>query len=161
MVSMIAAMGLKQEIGRNNDLLWHLPDDFKWFVKHTKGKSIIMGRNTMLSLGKPLKNRRNMVLSSNSENIIDGFEHRYSLDETLNDLREEPEVMIIGGGKLYQSALNLATRLYITRVNAEFEGADTFFPEFKDDEWKVSYCEEHAIDEKHAYPFAFYIYDRI
>ena len=157
---MIAAMGLKQEIGRNNDLLWHLPDDFKWFVKHTKGKSIIMGRNTMLSLGKPLKNRRNMVLSSNSENIIDDFEHRYSLDETLNDLREEPEVMIIGGGKLYQSALNLATRLYITRVNAEFEGADTFFPEFKDDEWKVSYCEEHDIDEKHAYPFAFYIYDR-
>ena len=160
MISMIAAMGLKQEIGRNNDLLWHLPDDFKWFVKHTKGKSIIMGRNTMLSLGKPLKNRRNMVLSSNSENIIDGFEHRFSLDETLNDLGEEPEVMIIGGGKLYQSALNLATRLYITRVNAEFEGADTFFPEFKDDEWKVSYYEEHAIDEKHAYPFAFYVYDR-
>ena len=156
---MIAAIGENAEIGMNNDLLWHLPDDFKWFIKHTKGKTVIMGRNTMMSLGKPLKNRVNVVLSSRNEDIIPGFDHFATLEEALSGLKDQEEVMIIGGGKLYDYALPICQRLYITHVDKSFDDADTYFPKITED-WKVSYEEFHSIDEKHKSSFTFKIYER-
>jgi len=120
-ISMIVATGRNNEIGRNNELMWHLPDDFRWFVKQTKHKTIVMGRNTMDSLGNPLKNRRNIVLSSKNTDIIDGFEHFTDLESVFSALPEqEEELMIIGGAQLYRYALKFADRLYITRVDAAF-----------------------------------------
>ena len=157
---MIVATGQKNEIGRNNQLMWHLPDDFKWFIRHTKHKTVVMGRNTMNSLGKPLKNRRNIVLSSSNEGIIDGFEHFVSLSHVLEILRDEEEVMIIGGAQLYNSALPLSNRIYLTRVDALFDDADTYFPNLNVDDWEVSYRELHGIDEIHLYSFEFQILER-
>ncbi len=156
---MIAAIGENAEIGRNNDLLWHLPDDFKWFIKHTKGKTVIMGRNTMNSLGKPLKNRVNVVLSSKNEDIIPGFEYYATLEEALKGLQKHEEVMIIGGGKLYEYALPMSHRLYITHVDKSFGDADTFFPKITKD-WNVTYEEFHAVDETHKLSFTFKVYER-
>jgi dihydrofolate reductase len=158
-ISMIAAIGKNAEIGRNNDLLWHLPDDFKWFIKHTKGKTVIMGRNTMMSLGKPLKNRVNVVLSSSNEGILPGFDYFTTLEEALSGLKDEEEVMIIGGGKLYEYALPISHRLYITHVDKSFSDADTYFPKITKD-WKDTYEEFHPIDENHKFSFTFKIYER-
>ena len=159
-VSMIVATGQKNEIGRNNQLMWHLPDDFKWFIRHTKHKTVVMGRNTMNSLGKPLKNRRNIVLSSSNEGIIDGFEHFVSLSHVLEILKDEEEVMIIGGAQLYNSALPLSNRIYLTRVDALFDDADTYFPNLNVDDWEVGYRELHSKDETHLYSFEFQILER-
>jgi dihydrofolate reductase len=160
-ISMIVAVGQNNEIGRNNELMWHLPDDFKWFIQHTKHKTVVMGRNTMLSLGKPLKNRRNIVLSSKNENILEGFDYFESLEGVINEVHEgEAELMIIGGAQLYTFALPLTDRIYLTKVNATFEGADTFFPKIDFTEWTLVFSEMHAADESHQYDFEFQILER-
>lgn len=160
-VSMIVAVGLQNEIGRNNELMWHLPDDFKWFVQHTKHKTVVMGRNTMLSLGKPLKNRRNIVLSSKKENILEGFEYFSDLESVIDSVQQEiNELMIIGGAQLYTYALPIAAKIYITRVNAAFSDADTFFPELDSSDWDLTYSELHVQDERHDYSFEFQILER-
>jgi dihydrofolate reductase len=158
---MIVATGRNNEIGRNNELMWHLPDDFRWFVKQTKHKTIVMGRNTMDSLGNPLKNRRNIVLSSKNTDIIDGFEHFTDLESVFSALPEqEEELMIIGGAQLYRYALKFADRLYITRVDAAFDDADTFFPVLDSAQWELTYKEVHERDETHQYGFEFQILER-
>jgi dihydrofolate reductase len=158
---MIVAVGQNNEIGRNNELMWHLPDDFKWFIEHTKHKTVVMGRNTMLSLGKPLKNRRNIVLSSKNEDILEGFEYFESLDRVIREVKEtESELMIIGGAQLYYHCLPLADRIYITKVGAAFEDADTFFPEIDLNEWTLGFSELHYADDRHIYNFEFQILER-
>ncbi len=160
---MIAAIGKNNELGRNNELMWHLPDDFQWFIRHTKHKTVVMGRNTMVSLGKPLKNRRNVVLSSTSADIIEGFEYANSLESVIDveASLDTKELMIIGGGQLYAYAMHLADRIYLTQVHATFEGADTFFPSLDLNIWKLNFKEHHSLDEKHAHAFDLLIFDRI
>ena len=161
-ISMIAAMDRNRAIGFNNNLLWHLPDDFKWFKEKTKGKPMVMGRHTMLSLGKPLPGRMNIVVSSTDQYIIDGYVYANSLENALTLVPEgTEEVMIIGGGQVYKQMLEKADRLYVTIVDHEWPNADTYFPEWKKEEWQTSYSEHHAIDEKHAYAFELKILDRI
>lgn len=160
-ISMIVATGRNNEIGRNNELMWHLPEDFRWFVKQTKHKTIVMGRNTMNSLGKPLKNRRNIVLSSKNTNIIEGFEYWINLESVIAILQgQEEELMIIGGAQLYRYALEYADRLYITRVDAVFDDADTFFPVLDSVQWELIFNEAHEIDETHQFGFEFQILER-
>lgn len=188
-IALIAAIGSGNELGANNELMWHLPDDFAWFVKHTKGKPVIMGRKTMESLGKPLKNRLNIVLSRNPiEN--EGFVGARSWDEALKlaeqwlgeklqqleDSHElsgrfsatdeagnrnvnHNEIMVIGGGEIYKQALDKANRLYITQVDCEFAGADTFFPVIGTN-WEKVYSLGHVVDEKHAYTFEFQVFEK-
>lgn len=140
--------------------MWHLPDDFRWFKKHTLGKPTIMGRNTMNSLGKPLKDRPNIVLSSSNRDIIEGFRYAPGIDEALASIPPSTEeVMIIGGGVLFREALPVTDRLYLTRIHHRFE-ADTYFPQWNPDEWEQTYFEHHGKDEKHAYDFDFIILDR-
>lgn len=160
-ISMIVATGRNNEIGRNNELMWHLPEDFRWFVKQTKHKTIVMGRNTMNSLGKPLKNRRNIVLSSKNTDIIEGFEYWSNLESVISNLRgQEEELMIIGGAQLYRYAMDFADRLYITRVKAVFDDADTFFPDLDAAKWELTFNEAHDINETHQFGFEFQILER-
>lgn len=160
-ISMIIAIDLNNAIGKNNQLLWHLPDDFKWFKTQTKGKPMVMGRNTMDSIGRVLPGRQNIVLSSKNTAIIEGFEHAFNYEEALNLLPENTEeLMIIGGGKVYQNLMNYADMLYITEVQHRFEDADTFFPKININDWHLTFEEFHPQDEKHAYSFRFLIYER-
>jgi dihydrofolate reductase len=156
-ISLIVAHGKNREIGAKNDLMWHLPDDFKWFIKHTKGKPMLMGRKTMESLPGPLKNRKNMVLSR-ANKLQEGFIKVNSLEEALAEAGDIEEIMIIGGGQIYEMCLPLADRLYITLVEAEFDEADVFFPEYNG--WLNTYREFHAQDEKHAFGFEFQIWEK-
>lgn len=160
-ISMIAAVGEHLELGAGNDLMWHLPDDFRWFVNHTKGHPVIMGRKTMESLGKPLKNRTNIVISRNADSIQEGFEYAPSLDVAIERALalDAQEIFIIGGGQIYAETMPLATRLYITRVKSTFPQADTFFPAI-DTGWQVVFQELHEIDEKHAHAFEFLILEK-
>ncbi len=161
-ISLIAAMDINNAIGYHNQLMWHLPDDFKWFKKHTLGKPVIMGRNTMNSLGKPLPGRLNIALSSTDNDIIEGFRHAYSMNEAMKLVPENaPEIMIIGGGHIFKQTLPVADRMYITRIRHGFEDADTYFPRWNEEEWEQVFSEHHPEDEKHKFPFEFIILDRI
>lgn len=174
---MIAAVGENLELGAGNELLWHLPVDFSWFIKNTKGKPVIMGRKTMESLGKPLKNRTNIVLTSQSS-VLPGFEiaqnweqalalaeraieQKWILAEQAGEIVEgEKEIMIIGGGEIYKQALGFSQRLYITKVAASFSQADTFFPKWADGKWSLDFSESHEVDDKHTFAFEFQVLNR-
>lgn len=161
-VSMIAALDAQNGIGSANQLVWHLPDDFKWFKEHTIGKPLIMGRNTMVSLGRALPKRMNIVVSSSSESIIEGFTHAYTVEEALSLLNPEAEeVMIIGGGQMYRSMLDQSDCMYLTRIHHTFENMDTFFPAWNASEWRLIQQSHHAVDDRHQYAFDFLIYERI
>jgi len=177
LISMIAAVGENLELGAGNALLWHLPDDFSWFIKHTKGKVLIMGRKTMESLGKPLKNRTNIVLTSKAEGLpgfelANNWEQALAMAEKALDLKwanalelgeplpGEKEIMIIGGGEIYKQALSFADRMYLTQVKATFGNADTFFPLWDDKVWSESFKETHEVDERHQFGFDFTILEK-
>jgi dihydrofolate reductase len=162
LISLIAAIDSNYGIGADNKLLWHLPDDFKWFKQHTIGKPLIMGRNTMLSLGKPLPKRLNIVMSSSGKDIIEGFIHVQSIEEALKAVPDNTEeVMVIGGGMVYSQMLQVANKLYITYVKHAFENIDTYFPKWNEAEWREVYREAHSIDDAHQYPFDLCIFDKI
>jgi dihydrofolate reductase len=160
-ISLIAAMDINNAIGYHNDLMWHLPDDFKWFKRHTLGKPLIMGRNTMNSLGKPLPKRLNITLSSSDKDIIEGFQHAFGIEEAFTMIPEDTEeVMVIGGGNIFRQVMDMADRLYVTRIHHGFENADTYFPKWEESEWKQVFHEFHPEDEKHQFAFDFFILER-
>ncbi len=160
-IAMIAAMDLNRAIGHNNTLMWHLPDDFKWFKDQTKGKPMIMGRNTMVSLGRALPGRLNIVVSSSSKDVIEGYVYADSLENAMLLVPEgTEELMILGGGVVFKEMLPKADRLYVTLINHIWPEADVFFPEWKDEEWHTIYNEHHATDERHAYSFDFKILEK-
>lgn len=123
-------------IGLDNKLPWHLPEDLKNFKALTTGKPIIMGRHTWLSLGRPLPNRRNLVISRDLFYKVEGADVFHSLFDAIASCRKEPEVCIIGGANVYKQAIHLATDLYLTEVDVEVEG-DAFFPELNLKQWKL------------------------
>lgn len=139
---MIAAIGRNNELGRNNDLIWHFHDDMVFFRKTTTGSTVIMGRKTFESLPKVLPNRRNIVITSNQRLVIDGAETVYSVEEAL-EASEKDDVFIIGGGKIYGEFLKYADKLYLTEVEAECKEADTYFPDFNKAEWNREIIAEY------------------
>ncbi|MEM1135167.1 MAG: dihydrofolate reductase [Bacteroidota bacterium] len=155
-VSLIVAASENQVIGRDNQLPWHLPADLKYFKKITSGHCIIMGRKTYDSIGRPLPNRTNIVLSSNKNLKITGCTVVHTLNEAIDFAKAtgEGEAFIIGGASIYDAALPLTNKIYLTRVHTIVEG-DTFFPELHESIWKTISKESHHKDEKHAYPFSF------
>jgi dihydrofolate reductase len=161
LISLIAAIGNNHELGAANDLLWHLPDDFAWFIRHTKGHPVIMGRKTMEALGKPLRNRRNMVVTRNQELLNEGFEFYPNLEAALSSAAEteKEEIFVIGGGQIYTQSLPLADRLYITEVHGHFSDADTFFPKYGE-HWIEVFSDLHTADEKHKHSFEFKIFEK-
>lgn len=134
MISIIVATSLNWAIGRNNQLLWHISEDLKYFKKITSGHTVIMGRKTWESIGKPLPNRRNIVVSLSLEKITDAEVYK-SLELALKAAGNE-SLFIIGGGEIYKQALPLAEKLYLTIVNLTVEDADTFFPKINYNEWR-------------------------
>lgn len=135
LISIIVAISLNNAIGRNNQLLWHIPEDLKYFKKVTSGHTIIMGRKTWESIGRPLPNRRNIVVSR-THKTIEGAEVYSSLEDALKTASTEGEVFIIGGGQIYKQALPMANKLYLTIMNQTIEDADTFFPEIDFSQWE-------------------------
>lgn len=128
-ISMIAAVGKKLELGKNNDLIWHFKEDMKFFKSTTTGNTVVMGRKTFDSLPHALPNRRNVVLTNNKELKIDGAEICTSIDE-VNELCSDDNVFIIGGGRIYAEFLPFADRLYLTEIEDECADADVYFPKF-------------------------------
>lgn len=159
-VSLIAAMAENRVIGRSGGLPWRLPDDMKHFKRLTVDHTVIMGRKTFDEMGRPLANRRNVVISRNPDFHPRGVTVVPSLLEALALGATENEVFVIGGGEIYQLALPRADRLYLTAVHANVEG-DTYFPPFDLAAWALEEEEHHPADEKHPYPFTFRRYARV
>ncbi len=143
LVSLIVAISLNNAIGRNNQLLWHISEDLKYFKKVTSGHTIIMGRKTWESLGRPLPNRRNIVISR-SQKAIEGAEVFPSIEDALAACNTEGEVFIIGGGEIYKQTLPIANRLYLTIVAQMIDDADTFFPVIDFTQWNE--LEHESVD---------------
>lgn len=159
-LSVIVAVAENNAIGKDNQLLWHLPADLKHFKNLTTGNTIIMGRKTFDSIGKPLPNRRNIVISRNRELKILGAEVVNSLSHAIALSKNDPEVFIIGGAEIYRQAFPLVHKLYLTRVHGLFE-ADTFFPEIDTKIWKQTYAVTFPPDEKNAVSYTFSTFERI
>ncbi|MGO1297663.1 MAG: type 3 dihydrofolate reductase [Vibrio sp.] len=158
LISMIAAMANDRVIGHDNQMPWHLPADFAWFKQCTLGKPIIMGRKTYDSIGRPLPGRPNIVISRDSELLIEGVSTVTSIDEALALTAEYEEVMVIGGGSIYAACLPRADRLYITEIKADLSG-DTHFPDWGKG-WRETHREHYAADEKNQYDMEFVIVER-
>jgi len=163
-VSIIVAVAQNQAIGKNNDLLWHLPVDMAFFKEKTKGHCIITGRKNYESIPakfRPLPNRTNIVITRQTDYNGAGAVVVSSLEDALAFAKttQDEEIFIIGGGEIYRQALPLVDTIYLTRVHHSFDG-DTFFPELQPSEWVETSKAHHPIDEKHAFAFDFLTYER-
>ena len=158
-LSIIVAMDDNQLIGKNNDLPWHLPADLGYFKRVTTGKTVLMGRKTYESIGRPLPNRRNIVISRNSAFEAPGCEVVEGIDQALALTQDDIEVMIMGGASFYEQMLPQADRLYITQIEGSFEG-DAYFPVFDRDDFVETQRETHAPDEKNPHVYHFTVLER-
>ena len=153
-ISIIVAVAENFAIGKNNNLLFHLPDDLRRFKQITSGHTLIMGRNTLLSLPRwPLPNRRHIVLTDNREDSFAGCETVFSVEEAVEKVKGEDEVFVIGGGMVYRQFYPLAGRLYLTLVHESFD-ADVFFPEIDFAHWN-EITREDLFDEKNGFDYSY------
>ncbi|MDR0348696.1 MAG: dihydrofolate reductase [Tannerella sp.] len=160
-ISVIAAMDEHGAIGIDQHLLWHLPNDMKFFKKTTDGHTVVMGRKTFESLPKgALPNRKNIVLTSNPDAKYENCIICHTLQDALKLTDSEEEVFIIGGGTLYEQVLPVADKLYLTLVHHIVEAADTFFPEIDFDEWNEIMKTSYPADDKNPYNHSVLVYVR-
>lgn len=156
MISLIVAHDKNYVIGYENGMPWHLPGDLQYFKEMTMGKPIIMGRKTFESIGRPLPGRRNIVITRNDQYTAEGIETVSSLDAALALVKDVPEIMVIGGAQIFEQALSMADKLYITLIDHEFKG-DTYFPRY--DGWRLTSSQE-AIDSGQGYTFRYCIFEK-
>ncbi|MET0759120.1 MAG: dihydrofolate reductase [Flavobacterium sp.] len=159
MIILIAAASENNALGKNNELVWHLPDDFKRFKKLTSGHHIIMGRKTFESFPKPLPNRTHIVVSRQENYQPEGCIVVNSMESAIEICPKNEAVFIIGGGEIYNISLPFADKIELTRVHDTFE-ADAFFPEINTGEWDLVSEEFHKKDEKHLFDFSYQTYLR-
>ncbi|MGX4669394.1 dihydrofolate reductase [Cerasibacillus sp. JNUCC 74] len=161
MISFIVAMDKNHVIGLNNRLPWRLPRDLRFFKEKTMHQTVIMGRKTFDSIGKPLPNRKNIILSRSGGDFPQEIEVVSDINKILewNEADPEKEYFVIGGAKIYEQLLPFADRMYITWIDHAFQG-DTYFPQFSEAEWALSAKERGEKDEKNPYDFYFLQYDR-
>lgn len=159
MLTIIAAAGENNALGKDNDLVWHLPDDFKRFKRLTSGHHIIMGRKTFESFPKLLPGRKHVIITRKEDYHPDNTSVVHSLEEAIRISKLDEQPFIIGGGEIYKIAMEKAEKIELTRVHGEFE-ADTFFPEIDENKWKLVKEEFHDKDEKHKYSFTYLTYER-
>ena len=164
-ISIIVARGRKGEIGRKNGLPWNLPNDLKRFQNITKNHTVVMGQNTYESIkgmiGGHLPNRNNVIATLDPNFKTSECEVTLSLLDYLKEARgKNEEIFVIGGASIYKQALPYADKLYITEVDTEVSNADAFFPETTEKDWRITAEEKHDVDEKHAFPYNFRIYER-
>ena len=161
MITLIVAMGKNREIGKENQLLWHLPKDLKRFKELTSGYPIIMGRKTYESIGKPLPNRTNIVISRKNDWFEEGILIVGSIKEAVKFAKKiDEEVFVIGGGNIYEQTIDFADKLEVTLVDAVLD-ADTFFPKINEKVWQKTNEERHQKDEKNEFDFCFQTYERV
>lgn len=163
-ISLIAALAKNRTIGKNNDLPWHLPDDMKYFMQTTKQHFVIMGRKNYESIPekfRPLPNRTNIVITRTRDYQAPDCIVVNSLEAGLQQgrLAKESEIFIIGGSEIYKLGLPVANKLYLTEIDAVIEG-DTYFPSLNFNEWQEVSRTHHKADARHAFAFAFVIYER-
>ncbi|AEW85648.1 dihydrofolate reductase [Flavobacterium columnare] len=160
-IILIAAAGQNNELGKNNNLLWHLPNDFKHFKTLTSGHCIIMGRKTFESFSKPLPNRTHIIITRKKEYAVpEECIVVHYLEEALQACPVDQEVYVIGGGEIYRQFIDLADQIELTRVHGCFE-ADTFFPDIDQDKWELKESIFYSKDEKHLYSFSIEKYVKI
>lgn len=157
---LIAAAAENNALGKDNTLLWHLPDDFKHFKSLTMGHKLIMGRKTLESLPKALPHREHIVVTRNKK-YVPPFPCTvvHTLESAFALVNDEETAFVIGGGTLYQQSMAFATAIELTRVHASFE-ADTFFPEIEVTQWELVQQEHHPQDDRHSYAFTYLTYQR-
>jgi dihydrofolate reductase len=163
-LSAIVAVSRNNAIGKDNQLPWHLPEDLKFFKRTTMGKPILMGRKTYESMGRPLKGRLNIVISTQQDlKLPEEILLFNSLNEGMERMEAEnaEEGFIIGGGQIFAETLNELDRIYLTKVDTVIEDANAFFPEIDHAHWKVVWEEAHEADEKHQYRFVIQQLERI
>lgn len=159
MISVIVAVAQNGIIGNDNQLIWHISEDLKRFKAITSGHPVVMGRKTFESLGRPLPNRTNVVITRNRDYIAEGCKMAGSLEEAVSMFPAEEEVFVIGGGEIYRQAMPIADRFYLTVVHADYEG-DTHFPEWDKTQWRLISEERHDRGEKFPSPFTFETYQK-
>lgn len=162
MITIIAAIANNNALGKDNDLIWHLPADLKRFKKITSGHHILMGRNTFESIGKPLPNRTSVIITRNNDYFKEGCLVANSIEEAIDMSKAASDVFIIGGAQIYKQAIEkgLVDQLDITIVHHDFE-ADVFFPIIDLDVWKEVFREDCKADEKNKYDYSFVSYKRV
>jgi dihydrofolate reductase len=158
MITIIAAAGENNSLGKDNDLVWHLPDDFKRFKELTSGNHILMGRKTFETFPKPLPNRKHLIITRQDNYSVPENCFVFDAIQSAIDFTDNQDIWIIGGGEIYKQSMEIADRIELTRVHSEFE-ADTFFPEIGE-EWELVSEEYHPSDERHKYDFTYLTYDR-
>ncbi|HTD99498.1 MAG TPA: dihydrofolate reductase [Mucilaginibacter sp.] len=151
--TIVVAISENNAIGKDNQLLWYLPADLKHFKNITTGHTVIMGRKTFDSVGRPLPNRRNIIITRHVMHI-EGCEVVSSIDAALALCADEEEVFIVGGAEIYRQSIHITDRIYLTIVHQKFE-ADSFFPEIDYNEWTETAREDHQPDEKNKLPYSF------
>lgn len=156
---MIAAAAENNALGKDNELVWHLPDDFKRFKRLTSGHHIIMGRKTFESFPELLPDRTHVIITRKDDYQPDGAIVVHSMEEAIRVSKLDDQAFIIGGGEIYKMGLEHAEKIELTRVHGEFD-ADTYFPEIDKEKWKIVKDQFHDKDEKHDYSFTYLTYER-
>ncbi|WP_462281406.1 dihydrofolate reductase [Salinivirga cyanobacteriivorans] len=161
-VSLIAAMSQNLVIGKNGEVPWNLPDDLKWLQERIEGHYLLMGRKTFEEPQQELKNNKTIVVTSKKNYNTQSAQVAHSIKEGIQkaETLDEKELMVVGGGKIYEAALPYADRLYLTQINAEIDG-DTFFPSYNLNDWNIIYNHYHPKDSYHAYDFEFQILEKV
>ncbi len=159
MLIIIAAAAENNALGKNNDLVWHLPDDFKRFKELTTGHAIIMGRKTFESFPKLLPNRKHIVITRKQDYHPNGVHTTHTLEQAISLAQHDEQTYIIGGGEIYNLAMDVADKIELTRVHHIFD-ADTFFPEIDAQRWELIKEIKHPKDERHAFAFSYLSYVR-
>ncbi|MFD0760674.1 dihydrofolate reductase [Lutibacter aestuarii] len=160
MITIIAAIAEDNALGKDNQLIWHLPADLKRFKQVTSKHHVIMGRKTFESLGKPLPNRTNIIITRNPNYTIKGCVVVNSLKQAIEAAKEDENPFILGGAEIYKQAIEFADKLDLTFIHHKFD-ADAFFPEIDTTIWKETSREFHKADEKNKYDYSFVSYKRI
>ena len=159
-LSLIAALGKNRVIGDHNTLPWHLPADLKRFKELTAGHTVIMGRKTYESIGRPLPKRRNIIITRQADLKIPGCEIADSLENAIKLVADEKEVFIIGGAQIFEQSLGKADRMYLTFVDHDFPG-DAYFPEYDTSQWRVIEEEKFPADASNPFPYSFITLEKL
>ena len=161
-ISQIVAVAQNGAIGKDNDLIWRLPADLKFFKNTTTGHHMLLGRKNYDSIGRPLPNRVSLIISRNTDYVAEGAEVFSSIEDAIQFAKDEgeSELFIVGGAQIYEQTMDLTTRIYYTEVHESFDG-DCFYDRPDEKYWKEISREDHQSDEKNPYDYSFVVYERI
>jgi len=160
MISIIVAIGENRVIGKNNQLIWHLPADLKRFKQLTMGHAMIMGRKTFDSIGKALPGRTTVIITRQKDYKKENCLVAESLEKAIALCKNDPEIFIIGGAQVFEKAIPITDKIYLTQIHQSFDG-DVFFPGLEKEKWKIESREDHKADEKNPYDYSFINYGKI